>query len=444
MVIVILFLVAWCDVKLDNDFCSLLDYEKGYNSCFLRIWKVHEMCAFATNPWGDISTRRFVGPMGQPCKLCSLSHECKYAAGTYMEAQRNRYAEHMYGYSASEAIGQDAIELIVHPTDFDAAKVVIQNIFMGKCFRGKFPVKNKSGERFFIVVHNTPLYDDDGSLIGLICVSLDVRTLQEIFSPSTTEKSCQSSSKPHFHDNNRPKSGSQNKGSSDSQQPLQSASTSKITTFATKLTSRVRSRIRTGQNCERQCASGCEEQYSEHDVRANLTTSEASTPNEDVRFGVFAAEEKSPRELSKTSTDNPGEGKVGFHKKISSKAEALLAKKGISWPRKGRENDGGSGKSNITSTHLHDKQENDQSHQRVPVVEPIMIPDCQDTEYAQSSKYEFSGSWWTFNNTSSMNSTSTIGSPIERVDYEADCLDYEILWEDLIIGEQVGQVVLVS
>ncbi|VAI22161.1 unnamed protein product [Triticum turgidum subsp. durum] len=351
----------------------------------------------------------------------------------------NRYAEHMYGYSASEAIGQDAIELIVHPTDFDAAKVVIQNIFMGKCFRGKFPVKNKSGERFFIVVHNTPLYDDDGSLIGLICVSLDVRTLQEIFSPSTTEKSCQSSSKPHFHDNNRPKSGSQNKGSSDSQQPLQSASTSKITTFATKLTSRVRSRIRTGQNCERQCASGCEEQYSEHDVRANLTTSEASTPNEDVRFGVFAAEEKSPRELSKTSTDNPGEGKVGFHKKISSKAEALLAKKGISWPRKGHENDGGSGKSNITSTHLHDKQENDQSHQRVPVVEPIMIPDCQDTEYAQSSKYEFSGSWWTFNNTSSMNSTSTIGSPIERVDYEADCLDYEILWEDLIIGEQVGQ-----
>nr|XP_020187023.1 uncharacterized protein LOC109772735 isoform X2 [Aegilops tauschii subsp. strangulata] len=341
----------------------------------------------------------------------------------------NRYAEHMYGYSASEAIGQDAIELIVHPTDFDAANVVIQNIFMGKCFRGKFPVKNKSGERFFIVVHNTPLYDDDGSLIGLICVSLDVRTLQEIFSPSTTEKSCQSSSKPHFHVNNWPKSGSQNKGSFDSQQPLQSASTSKITTFATKLTSRVRSRIRTGQNCERRCASGCEDQYSEHDVRADLTSSEASTPNGDVRYGAFVAEEKSPGELRK----------VGFHKMFSSKAEVLLAKKGISWPRKGRENDGGSGKSNIPSTHLHDKQANDQSHQRVPVVQPIIIPDCQDTKYAHSSKYEFSGSWWTFNNTSSISSTSTIGSPIERVDYEADCLDYEILWEDLVIGEQVGQ-----
>ena len=106
---------------------------------------------------------------------------------------------------------------------------------MGKCWRGKFPVKHKSGERFSVVVNNTPLYDDDGSLIGLICVSLDVRTLQEIFSPSTTEKSYQSSSKPHFHVNNRPKSGSQNKGSFDSQQPLQSAITSRITTFVSRI-----------------------------------------------------------------------------------------------------------------------------------------------------------------------------------------------------------------
>uniref|UniRef100_M8BPB0 Serine/threonine-protein kinase CTR1 n=1 Tax=Aegilops tauschii TaxID=37682 RepID=M8BPB0_AEGTA len=328
----------------------------------------------------------------------------------------------MYGYSASEAIGQDAVELIVHPTDFDAANIIIQNIFMGKCFRGKFPVKNKSGERFFIVVHNTPLYDDDGSLIGLICLSLDVRTLEEIFCPSVTENSYQNSAKPHFHVNSRIESGSQNKGSFDSQRPLQSAITSKITTFATKLTSRVPSRTRTGQNWERQCASGSEDQYSEHDVRADLTSSEASTPNEDVQSGVFAAVEKSPGQLSKTSTDDSGEGKVGFHKMFSSEPEELLAKKGISWPGKG-----------VKMMGVLEGQENDQSHQRVPVLEPIIIPDCQDSEYAQS------GFWWTFNNTSSMSSTSTSGSPIERVDYEVDCLHYEILWEDLVIGEQVGQ-----
>ncbi|CAM0876336.1 unnamed protein product [Alopecurus aequalis] len=350
----------------------------------------------------------------------------------------NRYAEHMYGYSASEAIGRDAVELIVHPTDFDAANVVIQNIFMGKCFRGKLPVKNKSGERFFIVVNNTPLYDDDGSLIGLICISLDVKTLEKVFSPSATEKSFESSAKPNFHVNNRPKSGSRNKGYFESRQPLQSAITSKITTFATKVTSRVRSQVRTGQDYNIQYGSGCDDQDSDHEVRAELTSSESSTPNEDVRRGVFVAEEKSPGKSSKSSDDS-GEGKVGFRKMFSSKTEALLSKKGISWPWKGRENDGGSGKNNMTSAPLHDKQESDQSHQRVP--DPIANPECKDTEYAQTSKYEVSGSWWTFSNNSpsSMSSTSSNGSPIERLDYEADCLDYEILWEDLVIGEQIGQ-----
>ncbi|XP_044351452.1 uncharacterized protein [Triticum aestivum] len=50
----------------------------------------------------------------------------------------SRYSEHMFGYSASEAIGQNAVELIVHPADYDAAKIVIQKIFKGKCWRGKF------------------------------------------------------------------------------------------------------------------------------------------------------------------------------------------------------------------------------------------------------------------------------------------------------------------
>jgi hypothetical protein len=55
--------------------------------------------------------------------------------------------------SNEEAIGRDAVELIVHPTDFDAAKIVIHNIFMGKCFRGKFPVKTKSGSLLLSTTH---------------------------------------------------------------------------------------------------------------------------------------------------------------------------------------------------------------------------------------------------------------------------------------------------
>ena len=137
----------------------------------------------------------------------------------------------MYGYSASEAVGRNAVELIVHPSDFDAANNLIQTIFTGKCWRGKFPVKKKSGERFFMFIHNTPLYDDDGSLVGLICLSLDVRALEEIFSPSDSSESYPSTAKHRFHANNWPTSGSVNKGSLHSQQPPQSAITSKIVTL---------------------------------------------------------------------------------------------------------------------------------------------------------------------------------------------------------------------
>ena len=102
---------------------------------------------------------------------------------------------------------------------------------MGKCWRGKFPVKHKSGERFSVVVNNTPLYDDDGSLVGLTCLSGDARILEEIVGPSVSGKSYPNSG----IGNNRLKSGLPNKGSSDSQQPLQSAITSKITNLVSRI-----------------------------------------------------------------------------------------------------------------------------------------------------------------------------------------------------------------
>ncbi|KAM3292834.1 hypothetical protein ACQJBY_036464 [Aegilops geniculata] len=380
----------------------------------------------------DRHCHRILQSLGQAVHVISLEGKVLYW---------NRFAEHLYGYCSSEAIGQDLLELICDPCDFSPAHEIIRNIFMGKCWRGKFPVKHKSGERFSVVVNNTPLYDEDGSLVGLTCLSGDARILEEIVGPSVVGKSYPNSAKPHLQVNNKPKSGLPQKCLSDSQQPLQSAITSKITNLATKVTSRVRSRIRSGQSCDEQDGNGRQGQYSDHDAREELTSSEASTPGGDVLHGAFVTEEKSPVNSRKTNSDDSGQGKGGFQKIFSSKAEALLTKKGISWPWKGNENDGGCGKNNMTSPPLHDKQENTQIRQGVPVLEPIIIPDSKDTEYAQAGKYEVSGSWWTFNNnstSSTMSSTvSSNSSPIERVDYEADCLDYEILWEDLTLGEQV-------
>ncbi|KAL6900690.1 hypothetical protein ACP4OV_005366 [Aristida adscensionis] len=96
----------------------------------------------------------------------------------------NRYAEYLYGYSASEAIGQDITNLIIHRDDIGALNNIIGKIFTGKCWRGKFPVRNKYGDRFYIAVDATPFYDDDGRLTGLVCLADDVRILEELMGPS--------------------------------------------------------------------------------------------------------------------------------------------------------------------------------------------------------------------------------------------------------------------
>jgi PAS domain S-box-containing protein len=104
-----------------------------------------------------------------------------------MSPSRNRNAERLYGYPSAEAVGGDITRLIVHPDDIPALDSIIGNIFRGtgKCWRGNFPVKKKSGERFFVVADATPLHDDGGNLMGLVCLSEDTQTLKELTDSST-------------------------------------------------------------------------------------------------------------------------------------------------------------------------------------------------------------------------------------------------------------------
>lgn len=97
---------------------------------------------------------------------------------------------------------------------------------MGESWTGKFPVKNKSGECFLVISTNTPFYDDDDdSLAGIICVSSDSRSFQDLPScPTSTESQASVS-----HTASRPRKGSTSNGGSIPQQPIQIAIASKIT-----------------------------------------------------------------------------------------------------------------------------------------------------------------------------------------------------------------------
>lgn len=92
---------------------------------------------------------------------------------------------------------------------------------MGESWTGQFPVKNKMGERFLAVATNTPLYDDDGTLIGIICVSSDSRPFREMVIMEADTKQSESGC--------RPRRIVTTKLGLDPEQPLQAAIASKIT-----------------------------------------------------------------------------------------------------------------------------------------------------------------------------------------------------------------------
>jgi hypothetical protein len=123
--------------------------------------------------------------------------------------------------------------LLVDSRDLSVVNDMFRRISLGENWTGKFPVKNKAGDRLLVVGTNTPFYDEDGSLVGIICVSSDSRALEDILSgPSTSARTCCDGT----CSNNSRKPSLLNRSPFDSQLPLQSTIASKITNLVSSVT----------------------------------------------------------------------------------------------------------------------------------------------------------------------------------------------------------------
>ncbi|TKY54243.1 Serine/threonine-protein kinase EDR1 [Spatholobus suberectus] len=352
----------------------------------------------------------------------------------------NRSAENLYGYTAEEALGQDGIELLVDPRDLALANDTVNRVMMGESWTGQFPVKNKMGVKFSAVATNTPFYDDDGSLVGVICVSSDSRSFLEMKVPMSGVRSADSDSD---SGGTRPRSSITNKLGIDTQQPLQVGLASKISNLASKVSNKVKSRIWMGENNVDREGGSSESHHSEHsflesvlsDQREDANSSGASTPRGDVRPGVFShIEEKSQGKALRESGDE-SEGK-SIHKIIPAKAEAWIQGKTLSWPWRTKDQEGSEAR--VAGPW---NQENESVNQKI--LSSGLKQESQAGESNRLNNNEASGSWFSFN-VNSTSSASSCGSADScavnsKVDVDTDCLDYEILWEDLTIGEQIGQ-----
>ncbi|KAK7303677.1 hypothetical protein RJT34_14590 [Clitoria ternatea] len=359
----------------------------------------------------------------------------------------NPSAEFLYGYAAEEVLGKDGIEVLVDPKDFTLANVVFNHVTMGEGWNGQLPVKNKIGDRFLVVASNTPYYDDDGSLVGVICVSYDSRPFHENRIPFSGAKNVE----PDLG-SDRCRSSISDKLGLDSQQPPQVSLASKISNLASKVSRKVKSRVRTGdKNVVREGGSGGSH-HSEHsfldcvlsDQREDGDSSGASTPRGEVLqspFGVFSHIEKKSQGKTVRESGHACEGKP-IDKIITSKAETWIQKKSLSWPWGANDQEGSEARNVRVASMpwLQGDQENE------PINQNHSSELKQESQAGESNRpvdNEASGSWSSFN----VNSTSSISScgsgssftANSKADVDSDCVNYEILWEDLTIGEQIGQ-----
>jgi len=86
----------------------------------------------------------------------------------------NKAAEKIYGWSAGEAMGNNIIDLTPSVQSREEANEIMNELKRGNSWSGEFLVQRKDGTNFPAFVTDSPVYDQEGKLVGIIGVSTDI------------------------------------------------------------------------------------------------------------------------------------------------------------------------------------------------------------------------------------------------------------------------------
>lgn len=304
-------------------------------------------------------------------------NECKYRETRTKLG--NRAAEHLYGYSASEALRRNILGFIVEERDFNEANEIVRRNSSGEIWTGLFPLRNKHGRRFQITATNTPLYDDSGTFVGIICLSCDSDLFREVIIPVS------------FGTNPSKDDAYPKPGFASQQHSLQLEVSSKTSALASQMTKKLWSKMRIREStmkCETQggswyfCCQGFPEAISS-DQRL-VTSKEVSLGNP-----------------SGDSADDEGSHKTRIYKMITSRVM------GISW-------------------------------QPLEVIE--QRKNC-DQQYQVSESSTFAANEASGGNETCMcgDGTNSSSNPHRELYMDADAFCYDISWNTLTFGAQLGK-----
>ncbi|KAH1115564.1 hypothetical protein J1N35_008942 [Gossypium stocksii] len=96
----------------------------------------------------------------------------------------NRSAENLFGWKSNEVLGQRERALLIAEEYHAPLKKIMEKLLSGQSWSGQFPFKRRSGEIFMALVSKSPLYED-GQLTGLVTVSSDAAIFNGLNSENT-------------------------------------------------------------------------------------------------------------------------------------------------------------------------------------------------------------------------------------------------------------------
>nr|GEV09933.1 PAC motif-containing protein [Tanacetum cinerariifolium] len=328
----------------------------------------------------------------------------------------NKTAEEIYGFTPDEVYGKTPTEILVDPKDAVLADYLLERTVSGESWSGEFPVTNNRGETFVVICTNTPFRDGSRKIIGGMCISSDSRPYQKIYPGQRVGPATRF----------------------DVQQPQQTSIASKISNLALKV--KLKMKINHADWND----------HSEDGIQ-----SEANTPRghfDSSPLGVFISTNSEECSTGKfiTSSGHKTENKMGFRKTLSSKANEWMAKKRNVWPWNGNDEreveslNAKLGYFGWQRLYTNQGYETDLPKKGYKNGQQMCFAKLENQLCENTSKKIEASGWLsivprtTTSSTSSSTSRSKSKSIIE-VKMETDSVDCEILWEDLITKEQIGQ-----
>ena len=91
----------------------------------------------------------------------------------------NRHCEVLYGRSPDELVGHQSGDYAAEPVSTELAREIGSAILAGQSWEGEFQVRRPDESLISVHAVNSPLFESDGTVVGVVSLAFDVTVARE-------------------------------------------------------------------------------------------------------------------------------------------------------------------------------------------------------------------------------------------------------------------------